>query len=107
MIPPRGSFLPLVKLMLLSQSHQKHLELRGRDIGHVIMNSSVDRPWSQYFCCMLTGNRDFVLKHPVVTKLWLKAVLKGTDLCASEPRRVANLMVERELRSAMTTRCRH
>jgi NitT/TauT family transport system substrate-binding protein len=71
------------------------LELRARNIGHVILNSSVDRPWSQYFCCMLTGNRDFVLKHPVVTKLWLKAVLKGTDLCASEPRRVAKLMVER------------
>ena len=71
------------------------LELRARNIGHVIMNSSADRPWSQYFCCMLTGNRDFVLKHPVVTKLWLKAVLKGIDLCASEPRRVAQLMVER------------
>ena len=73
----------------------ENLELRARNIGHVIMNSSVDRPWSQYFCCMLTGNKDFVLKHPVVTKLWLKAVLKGTDLCASEPRRVAQLMVER------------
>ena len=71
------------------------LELHARNIGHVIVNSSVDRPWSQYFCCMLVGNRDFVLKHPVVTKLWLKAVLKATDLCASEPKRVAQLMVER------------
>ena len=71
------------------------LELRARNIGHVIMNSSVDRPWSQYFCCLLTGNRDFVLKHPAVTKRWIKAVLKGTDLCASEPKRVAQLMVER------------
>jgi NitT/TauT family transport system substrate-binding protein len=31
-------------------------ELRSRQIGHVIVNSSVDRPWSQYFCCMLAGN---------------------------------------------------
>jgi hypothetical protein len=61
------------------------------------MNSSVDRPWSQYFCCPLAGNRDFVLKHPVVTKLWLKAVLKATDLCASDPRRVA-----RRLRAIVT-----
>src|SRR6516162_8147954 len=30
-------------------------ELRARRIGHVIVNSSVDRPWSQYFCCMLAG----------------------------------------------------
>ena len=30
-------------------------ELRARKIGHVIVNSAVDRPWSQYFCCMLTA----------------------------------------------------
>ena len=35
------------------------LELRARNIGHVIMNSSVDRPWSQYFCCMLDGQQRF------------------------------------------------
>ena len=35
-------------------------ELRARNIGHVILNSAVDRPWSQYFCCMLAGNADFV-----------------------------------------------
>src|SRR5215813_12081619 len=26
-------------------------ELRARHIGHVVLNSAVDRPWSQYFCC--------------------------------------------------------
>jgi len=35
-------------------------ELREKKIGHVILNSSVDRPWSQYFCCMISGNREFV-----------------------------------------------
>ena len=35
-------------------------ELRARNIGHVVINSAVDRPWSQYFCCMLAGNADFV-----------------------------------------------
>ena len=29
-------------------------ELRAKKIGHVILNSSVDRPWSQYFCCMIS-----------------------------------------------------
>src|ERR1700748_3418987 len=28
-------------------------ELRARKIGHVVVNSAMDRPWSQYFCCML------------------------------------------------------
>ena len=59
-------------------------ELRARKIGRVIVNSSLDRPWSQYFCCMLAGNSEFIRKHPVATKRVLRAILKATDLCASE-----------------------
>jgi NitT/TauT family transport system substrate-binding protein len=70
-------------------------ELRARNIGHVIFNSSLDRPWSQYFCCMLGGNREFVRQHPVATKRVLRAILKATDLCASEPAGMAHNMVER------------
>jgi NitT/TauT family transport system substrate-binding protein len=33
-------------------------ELRARKVGRVIVNSSIDRPWSQYFCCMLAGNKE-------------------------------------------------
>jgi NitT/TauT family transport system substrate-binding protein len=69
-------------------------ELRARKIGHVLVNSAVDRPWSQYFCCMLTGNAEFVRKHPAVTKRVVRAVCKGVDLCASEPMRVAQVMVD-------------
>jgi NitT/TauT family transport system substrate-binding protein len=68
-------------------------ELRARNIGHVIVNSSVDRPWSQYFCCMLAGNREFVRDHPVATKRALRAILKATDLCVAEPERVAREIV--------------
>src|SRR5262249_2897157 len=28
-------------------------ELRERRIGHVIVSSGLDRPWSQYFCCLV------------------------------------------------------
>jgi NitT/TauT family transport system substrate-binding protein len=70
-------------------------ELRARNIGHVIFNSSLDRPWSQYFCCMLGGNREFVRQHPVATKRVLRAILKATDLCAREPAGMAHHMVER------------
>ena len=58
-------------------------ELRARKIGHVVVNSAVDRPWSQYFCCMATANREFVRKHPVATKRALRAILKAADLCAA------------------------
>jgi NitT/TauT family transport system substrate-binding protein len=69
-------------------------ELRARHIGHVIVNSSVDRPWSQYFCCMLAGNQGFVRKNPIATKRVLRAILKATDLCASEPTRAARRIVD-------------
>lgn len=69
-------------------------ELRARNIGHVIFNSSVDPPWSQYFCCVLAGNREFVRKYPVATKRVLRAILKAADFCAAEPARAAQQLVD-------------
>ena len=68
-------------------------ELRARGVGHVILNSGTDLPWSQYFCCMLAGNRTFVSKHPVASKRVLRAVLKATDLCAAQPETFARRLV--------------
>ena len=69
-------------------------DLRARHIGRVIVNSAADRPWSQYFCCMLAGHRDYVRKYPVATKRVLRAVLKADDLCGSEPSQAARRMVD-------------
>jgi NitT/TauT family transport system substrate-binding protein len=69
-------------------------ELRARHAGHVIVNTSVDRPWSQYFCCMFASTREYVRKHPIATKRVLRAVLKATDLCVTEPAQVARRIVD-------------
>jgi NitT/TauT family transport system substrate-binding protein len=70
-------------------------ELRARNIGHVIVNTAVDRPWSQYFCCLLGGNRQYVETNPVATKRVLRAILKAADLCATQPAQVAREIVDR------------
>ncbi|MBI3799453.1 MAG: ABC transporter substrate-binding protein [Deltaproteobacteria bacterium] len=70
-------------------------ELRAKKIGHVVINSSLDRPWSQYFCCMVIGHREFVQQHPVATKRALRAILKANQMCALEPERTARLLVEK------------
>jgi NitT/TauT family transport system substrate-binding protein len=70
-------------------------ELRARKIGHVVVNSGADRPWSQYFCCMVAGNREFVRRNPIATKRVLRAVLKASELCALEPERAARTVIER------------
>jgi NitT/TauT family transport system substrate-binding protein len=69
-------------------------QLRGQQVGRVILNSSVDRPWSEYFCCMLAGNRAFVRKYPVASKAVLRAILKAADFCVSEPARAAQRLVD-------------
>jgi len=74
-------------------------ELRAKKIGHVLVNSAVDRPWSQYFCCLATSSREFVRKHPVATKRALRAILKAADLCAQDPERAARGLVDRKYMS--------
>ena len=69
-------------------------ELRARNIGRVIVNSAIDRPWSQYYCCVLAAHRDFARYHPVATKRVMRAILKAADLCVTEPMRVAQRIVD-------------
>jgi NitT/TauT family transport system substrate-binding protein len=61
-------------------------ELRENKIGHVVVDSRVDRPWSQYFCC--------IRRNPVATKRAMRAILKANDICAREPERIAKRLVD-------------
>jgi NitT/TauT family transport system substrate-binding protein len=70
-------------------------ELRARNFGHVIFNSTLDRPWSQYLCCMLIGASDFVRRNPVATKRVVRAMVRATDICAAKPDWVAQRLVDR------------
>lgn len=70
-------------------------EFKAKKIGHLVVHSAVDRPWSQHYCCMLTGNREFVRKNPVATKRALRAILKATDICARDPKGAAEFLVTR------------
>ena len=71
---------------------QEPPELRLKQAGHVIVDIGQDRPWSQYFCCMVAANRDFVQRNPIATKRALRAVLKSADICAADPERVARFL---------------
>ncbi len=73
---------------------QEPAEVRARNVGRVILNTAQDRPWSQYFCCVVIANRDFVARNPVATKRVLRSILKASDICATDPERVARFMVD-------------
>ena len=70
-------------------------ELKAKKIGRVLLNSATDRPWSQYFCCVVIANREFVKKNPVATKRALRAILKSANVCALQPERSARLLVDK------------
>jgi NitT/TauT family transport system substrate-binding protein len=67
-------------------------ELRARHAGHVIVSTAADRPWSQHFCCMLSGNRDYVRNYPVATTRAARDpqadgyVCHGPGACSAEDR---------------------
>jgi NitT/TauT family transport system substrate-binding protein len=68
-------------------------ELHARRIGHAVLNSATDQPWSQYFCCMMAGSPSYVQNYPVATKRAVRAMLKTIDLCVSAPALVAQALI--------------
>ena len=70
-------------------------EMRARNLGHVILDSALDRPWSQYFCCMLIGASDFVHRCPIAAQRVVRAMVRANDICTAKPDWVARRLVDR------------
>jgi NitT/TauT family transport system substrate-binding protein len=60
-------------------------ELMHMGLGHLLVDTNVDKPWSQYFCCMVSGHNDFIKKNPIATRRALRAILKATDMVSRDP----------------------
>jgi NitT/TauT family transport system substrate-binding protein len=69
-------------------------ELRTREVGRLILSTTTDKPWSQYFCCTAYGRGDFVRDRPIATKRYLRAILKTADFCAAQPEQAAQQLVD-------------
>lgn len=69
-------------------------ELRARGHDRVILNTVLDHPWSQYFCCMMFGNRTWVRDHPIATKRFLRAMYKAAEFCTAEPASAAQRLFD-------------
>ena len=74
---------------------QQPEELRLKHVGHVIVDTAQDRPWSQYYCCMVAANRDFTQRHPIATKHALRAILKAADICAADHQSAARFLSDK------------
>jgi NitT/TauT family transport system substrate-binding protein len=75
-------------------------QLRAAGIGHVLVDTNIDRPWSQYFCCVIIGRRDFIKNNPIATKKVLRSILTANDIVSQDPSMAAQMLVDRTLRKA-------
>jgi NitT/TauT family transport system substrate-binding protein len=69
-------------------------EVLARGIGHSILDTTFDDPWSHLYCCMLGGKADFARKHPIATKRVVRAFLKAVDICRAQPAMAARTVVD-------------
>ena len=84
-----------IDAFLIYPPEQQELRAKRGEHVHTVVDGTLDKPWSQYFCCVVAGNREFVQKYPIATKRALRAILKATDICGHEPERVAQFLVNK------------
>ncbi len=70
-------------------------QLRAQGIGKELVNTNVDKPWSQYFCCSVIANRDFIRKNPVATRRAIRALMRANDMIAENPEMAADIMINK------------
>jgi NitT/TauT family transport system substrate-binding protein len=68
--------------------------LRARGHNRVILSTVLDHPWSQYFCCVMFGNRAWIRAHPVATKRYLRAIYRAAEFCTANPSSAAQQLVD-------------
>ena len=73
-------------------------QLKELGIGRVLVDTNVDRPWSQYFCCMVNASRKFTRENPIATKRALRALLQSNDIVSRDPEFATRLLIERKIR---------
>ncbi|HEV8671147.1 MAG TPA: ABC transporter substrate-binding protein [Candidatus Limnocylindria bacterium] len=71
------------------------LRRNPKNPGKVILDTTMDKPWSQYYCCQLVANRDWARKYPAATKRVTRAILRATDAVAKDKPRAAHEYVAR------------
>ncbi|MDH3328605.1 MAG: ABC transporter substrate-binding protein, partial [Desulfobulbaceae bacterium] len=64
-------------------------QLKAAGIGQVLVDTNVDRPWSQYYCCMVLGRRDFIRNNPIATRKVIRSILRANDLGSQDPEMAA------------------
>src|SRR5438552_5931980 len=63
--------------------------------GHVVLDSSLDKPWSQNYCCLLVTARDWYTAHPVAAKRATRAIVRAIDEAKKDRRAAAKAAIDK------------
>jgi NitT/TauT family transport system substrate-binding protein len=78
---------------IASAANGPQLHRNPKNPGTVILDTTMDKPWSQYYCCQLVANRDWAQRYPVATKRVTRAVCRAADLVAKDRKAAAHQYV--------------
>lgn len=78
------------------------LRSSDRNRGKLLVSNHDDKPWSQYYCCQLVANRDWVRTNPNAAKRVTRAVLRANDRVAKDPAAAARATLEQGLIAGAT-----
>jgi NitT/TauT family transport system substrate-binding protein len=92
--PSRSSYSSTARLMHFSAFRPSRRNSVPATSAACSSTPPLTGPDRSIFCCMLAGSSAFVREHPVAIKRVLRAILKAADLCATDPARAAQLLVD-------------
>jgi NitT/TauT family transport system substrate-binding protein len=66
--------------------------------GHrPILDTTTDKPWSQYLCCLLIANGEWMRTNPVASKRATRAFLRASDLVSKDKRAAVQKAVDAKI----------
>lgn len=68
-----------------------------KNTGRKILDITMDKPWSQNFCCLLVTNRGFAEHNPVATKRMTRAILRAIDFGAADVSRATRAAIDQKI----------
>jgi NitT/TauT family transport system substrate-binding protein len=86
-----------VDAIIVSGTGGSFLRANPANPGRVILDQGADKPWSQYYCCLIVANRDWAQRNPVATKRLTRAIERAADLVAKDVAFAARAAIDRKL----------
>ncbi len=73
------------------------LRANPKNPGKQVFDTAVDKPWSQYYCCLLVSNRTWVKANPNAAKRATRAVLRAIDYGAKDRQRAVQIAADKKV----------